>query len=363
MKIELDKVVKNIKTVFMEITSKCNYSCKYCYNNSGTSGKIKQLTFNEISSLIQQYKQFGIKKIILSGGEPFLHPDIFKIIELIHRNDFELMIITNGSLLTKETSILLNKYKVTLQLTLDSHIEEINNYYKGKNSYKLTLNGLENLNNYFDMNNVYLRINLNYLNMNDDEILSFCHFLKERGIKNIYFAFVKCEGRASKCNYPNLYNDYDTIAGFSKRVDEISKLMKKNGINIVAPALYVANACPYSDPEKYTGTYVIYISNEGNVYPCQSLLGDEFILGNIKVSNLENIVNSINMQKFLENCAYRLKNLIGCEKCIFKNNCGKGCIADSIEYKGFLYRDKYCNIRKNEIKKTLKNMVNNYESN
>lgn len=64
----------------------CNYSCPYCWYIQGelfTQMRKDQVYINLeswIDAWFNFYKRFGIAKIILNSGEPFIYPEIFKFL-------------------------------------------------------------------------------------------------------------------------------------------------------------------------------------------------------------------------------------------------------------------------------------------
>lgn len=94
--------MKKYSSIRLEITSHCNLECKYCHN-SEYSNRTDDLTTNEILNLIRNLKKiFPINKILLTGGEPLLNPDIFIIISEISKLGIKADMVTNGTFLTDE---------------------------------------------------------------------------------------------------------------------------------------------------------------------------------------------------------------------------------------------------------------------
>lgn len=77
----------------IDINRNCNLSCVGCYNIHSNSHKsLRQLEI-ELDQMIQQR---AIHTVSIVGGEPTLHPDLFKIIKLIKRRKLYVALITNG---------------------------------------------------------------------------------------------------------------------------------------------------------------------------------------------------------------------------------------------------------------------------
>lgn len=78
--IRIQKVNKMISEIALEITQQCLNNCIYCSSCSSWETD-SQLNINVVKSVINDMEELGINKICISGGEPFLHPDILEIIE------------------------------------------------------------------------------------------------------------------------------------------------------------------------------------------------------------------------------------------------------------------------------------------
>jgi MoaA/NifB/PqqE/SkfB family radical SAM enzyme len=74
----------------------CNFSCSYCAEYSRSGFAEKEKIFHGIE-LLKRKLVDRTPLILLGGGEPSIHPDIFEIAEKIHSNKFKLSMISNGS--------------------------------------------------------------------------------------------------------------------------------------------------------------------------------------------------------------------------------------------------------------------------
>ncbi|MGC4113651.1 MAG: radical SAM protein [Myxococcales bacterium] len=81
-----NKVVRRrkLESVFLFVTNDCNSKCRTCFYAKETHPG-ENLTFAQIRKLSETAPRFD--KLWLSGGEPFLRPDLVEIIELFYRNN------------------------------------------------------------------------------------------------------------------------------------------------------------------------------------------------------------------------------------------------------------------------------------
>jgi len=105
-----EKAYENRQLLYLslELTYKCNFSCKFCYNPAPRPGQQRPeperrhdspLTLEEYSGLLERAKLGGVVFLTLTGGEPLLHPHFWEIHEEASRLAFATRIFTNGSLI------------------------------------------------------------------------------------------------------------------------------------------------------------------------------------------------------------------------------------------------------------------------
>jgi MoaA/NifB/PqqE/SkfB family radical SAM enzyme len=73
-----------LKELSIEIIRKCPSKCLHCSSLSDTACN-EILEYNKFVSIVDDAARLGAKLICLSGGEPFLHPDIATMIDYIHK--------------------------------------------------------------------------------------------------------------------------------------------------------------------------------------------------------------------------------------------------------------------------------------
>lgn len=89
-----------------ELTPVCNMDCKMCYVRLSRQDQeaISPLASAEKwLELARQAKDAGMLYLLLTGGEPFLHPQFREIMEGLHKMGFLITINSNGTLIHEET--------------------------------------------------------------------------------------------------------------------------------------------------------------------------------------------------------------------------------------------------------------------
>ena len=104
-----------MKRVYLEITNSCNLNCPFCTYEKGNSF----LTMEEIDDCLKQIKPYCDYIYLHMLGEPLLHPDFEKVLNLLDDYGFKLQLVSNGTLLYKYPDIL--KHSCLRKLSISLH--------------------------------------------------------------------------------------------------------------------------------------------------------------------------------------------------------------------------------------------------
>ena len=134
-----DKLGRPIRDLRISVTDRCNFRCDYCmpkeiFGDDYTFlPKNELLTFEELTRISKIYAQLGVKKIRITGGEPLLRRNLYKLVEQLNLIDGieDIGLTTNGLLLKKHGKNLyqagLRRINVSLDAIEDNVFQEINN--------------------------------------------------------------------------------------------------------------------------------------------------------------------------------------------------------------------------------------------
>ena len=121
----------------ISITDRCNFRCTYCMPKTVFGRdypflpRSEILSFDEIVRVARVFRQLGVRKIRLTGGEPLLRRNVEHLIEMLAEiPDLELTLTTNGSLLAKKAQSLraagLQRVTVSLDALDDATFRKMN---------------------------------------------------------------------------------------------------------------------------------------------------------------------------------------------------------------------------------------------
>src|SRR5438309_8147748 len=115
---------REIKSVRISVTDKCNFRCTYCMPAEGLQwlGREEILTFEEIARLVGVLARLGVDEVRLTGGEPLVRRDLPLLVQMLARDEgvHDLSLTTNGILLDRLAGPLVSAGLRRINVSLDS---------------------------------------------------------------------------------------------------------------------------------------------------------------------------------------------------------------------------------------------------
>lgn len=141
------RVMRTPRSVEIEITSRCNLSCRYCSFFSSCSDVAKDLPLEEWSKFFEELNCCAVTNVCLAGGEPFYRDDIKEIISAIVRNRMRFNVLSNGTLITGEMAEFLASTGRcdSVQVSIDGSVPVSHDSFRGKGTFYRAIQGINNL--------------------------------------------------------------------------------------------------------------------------------------------------------------------------------------------------------------------------
>lgn len=207
------------------ISYKCNNRCIFCSEQEFLN-QFKNYFINTgiVSKVLKKYQLKSYEHVTLTGGEPSMHPDIFRILETAKALNYRIYIGTNGIKLSDYNFCQkVMPYIDELSFSVHGHNAEIHNLHtQNKNSFeniKKTLENVKKINKKADyfVNIVITKQNIDYL----EDIIDFV--AKYKLIGQIMFSNLAPEGSGLD-NYSELGVKFDKLAN---KIPSLIKLCEK----------------------------------------------------------------------------------------------------------------------------------------
>jgi radical SAM protein with 4Fe4S-binding SPASM domain len=103
---------------WIELTRKCNLRCPHCFVEGGAA-RSTELSTERILSLLDEWAEMGVFAVVLTGGEPTIHPDFVQIAQYAYDLGFVVSIATNGMALTEKLLAQIPQDDVIISVSLD----------------------------------------------------------------------------------------------------------------------------------------------------------------------------------------------------------------------------------------------------
>ena len=124
MKPLVDAWGREIKSVRISVTDKCNFRCTYCMPAEGLEwlGRDEILSFEEIARLVGVLARLGVDEVRLTGGEPLIRRELPTLVGMLSAIEGvrDLSLTTNGVLLDRFAGPLVEAGLQRLNVSLDS---------------------------------------------------------------------------------------------------------------------------------------------------------------------------------------------------------------------------------------------------
>jgi len=282
----------------------------------------KELTDEEILKIVEDMASWGVKKLILSGGEPLLRKRLVSVVALLcQQRNIDLDVITNGTLLDLETAkqlVSANLSRITVSI---DGIETTHDSIKQtRHSFKKALQGIDNILKAREELKKQTSIHINTVMMHDnlDELMELVKLAENRHAI-IWFQALHIYDAERKIHTDDrnpLWIQKKELYKLDDTLDSLIYLKKRKAGIIGNPTLQLKKMKQYyRNPDQFrfsnciTGFNSMYITGCGDVLPCWFWKE----VGNVRNTNLKDIWRSKNYQVArmkMQNCT--LPCLLNC---------------------------------------------------
>ncbi len=313
------------------IGASCNLNCHYCYYHNKeekTTSSAKTIMDDDtLEEYIIQHIAAADANIIhfsWHGGEPtLLGIEYFKkIVSLQQKHKLPQQNIingiqTNGTLINEAWCKFLARENFSVGVSLDGP-KDLHDIYRqtssGKSSFDDVMRGIELLKKHQIFSEILCVVHKH----NVKEALKIYHFFKKIGAS--YLSFLPLVDKGSKCVSAKDYGQFLCDIFDEWQRQDIGKL-KIQIIEETARTAFNQSQSLCIFREKCGGVPVI--EHDGSFYPCDHFVNPEHLIGNIKNSSLEEMLNSTKQKAFGEAKFTTLPD--HCLNCEVRQMCNGGC--------------------------------------
>jgi len=316
----------------LHLTERCNLKCKHCYQTEDRPAEMSSYEIaaliNEVSDMLADWRETYdmdlSSSFTVTGGEPFLRQDFFGILEELRNSGFNTYILSNGTLISRESAGRLAALGVKgVQISIEGP-EDVHDNIRGRGSFSSSLKGIRNV---LDAG-IELTLNTTLSEVNAPYFMDVIDFARLTGAQRLGFSRLVPSGSGAKL--------MGRMLGREAVKDIYSKIfsMEIQGLKLVTgdpvasqfrnpSAEDVANPVPSGGCA--AGVSGLTVLPDGTITPCRRM---PVPIGNVKTDSLREIWSTSETLKALrDKSGYQGK----CGRCSKWSAC-RGCRAIAFAY-------------------------------
>ena len=344
-KIQFQQMPVSPSAAYVHLTDRCNLHCRGCYSLVDSRNEQIDLDLQAFERIFRELKQNGVKRIVLSGGEPLMHKDLQSILRLAkHQFQFEKIdLITNGTLASTYALETLKGLVDHFSVSIDGYSEAYPQFIRDHGIYEKVLEGIRKIKS----SGFSISILPTLHHQNSKAINQYVQMAEREGV-NISFSLLSCQSHGFE---DLMLQDEDLIAITNALIHKDQEIMIED-----SPLNYdlsVGHSCGFCK-------HNISVSSDGTVYPCHMLHDQAYALGNILESSLDSILSCNPKASYFQ--ALSVDHFESCGQCEYKYLCAGGCRARAVFVnKDIKAQDPYCVMYKTYFENFIRSVEEAYQ--
>jgi radical SAM protein with 4Fe4S-binding SPASM domain len=334
-----------LQAMYLTVTRYCDLTCPYCYQ--GLNDRVNtDMSMAQIELVLERVKAVNRNcQIIVAGGEPFTHPRIHDILDMIDGFGFPIAVLSNGTYLDERAAKHLKNlaHFRCIQISIDGATAETHEFTRGKGHFPKAMAGIRNViaeGLQFKLAPTLHNRNMHELPLLGELAIGNGGWLSPNNLKELPHAGL---------NFNEVVMSNDAMMECLRVTNE--HLVKKFGMATMAElsrryAMVDPEVCSVTQPNS---TFICGMAHSlmdvdwnGDVYPCHLSKGPDLRIGNIFQENFDAIFRRV------EERGIRVKSseIEQCSGCKFNSTCAGGCRAGAwFTYGTLEHHDEMCEIQ------------------
>ncbi len=259
-------------SVEVHLTDHCNLNCEWCTDKELRKNGAT-LDYELLKRLFCEFGEYGTGVTLEGGGEPTLHPDFHRIVDMGYHSGVDMGLISNG---TMDISDCVHKLN-WVRISLDSSTPEEYEKEKGTDRFEQVLENLGKISDARNPQKTYIGVGYVLTTRNQGDLTGLVNRLDALGVDYLYFRPVE-EMDEVMPSLENLLDIKKHLAGLMK--DKRIKYM----LNINDRIIDKNAALPCA---AHSLTSIIHAN--GEVGLCEKRRGGNIILGNLNEKSFQEI--------------------------------------------------------------------------
>ena len=143
-----------LDTLWINTGTLCNITCAHCYiESSPKNDRLSYFAHSDAIALFDEIAELGLntREIGITGGEPFMNPEIIPILESALERGFEVLVLSNAMQPMQRPRIksalldLQDRFgeRLRLRISIDHYTKALHEIERGPGSWQKTIDGLD----------------------------------------------------------------------------------------------------------------------------------------------------------------------------------------------------------------------------
>jgi radical SAM protein with 4Fe4S-binding SPASM domain len=311
------------RKALIQICEPCNETCKHCFVSATKRGDY--MDWGAVrDQLIPQLLEARVNRVTITGGEPFMHPQLLPIIDDFREAGMAVGVCTNATMVTDDQIDTLVYLDAHMNVSLDGFSADSHGVFRGRpEGFAETVDTVKR----FARAGILQGLLCTPNNLAEDqEYAELCAFAKEQGAKYVLLNPLGEMGRGAAKSAQKLRRPDDQM----RQIAGLTLPFAGEDLDVVH-IRFPNDSKPLAGCEAGT---IIYVFTKGEVTVCPYLVfaartnvsqhpDTDFIVGNVWEHN--DIAARLDAYNFHER--WKVGDNPTCGGCSLNAGCGKGCPA------------------------------------
>jgi len=335
----------SLDNVFIDLTSRCNLNCSYCFNYETVHDNHTDLPVRIVEKLLEDPLAEGVSSWFLSGGEPLLYPQLDELLALFQKHGVRPKIASNGYMMSPIITDKLISFDVnSVQFSIDT-LDENQFRVLRDGSVDVLQRTIDNL-KYAVSSPLRTVVSSVLTKINSENICSMMTYFSNLGVDS-YTLYLYTPG----INLPNMHDFVLTPPEVLVLLDNLIQYYYDHiNTRIIDTNLPWIEGTAFFNKWKGkidlrthgcgAGQFTLSVNVNGKVSPCICQDSDDFVCGDLNLSDLSSIWHSAEIETFRSSH----RRIPECNGCQILSTCRGGCRNNAYVFgnRGVESYDNYC---------------------
>ena len=317
--------------LIISLTEGCNLACPHCYADAHHRNK-NEMTTVQVFNVLHQVTKLpwgpNESSIGLIGGEPLIRRDILEITDRINELGYEIVLSTNGLLLSDKHISRFRNYRIKVSISLDGPSASVHEDIRGLGTFDRTVKAIQRL----VSAGIPVGVNTfvhegNFEHLADIFVLAVKLGVQSLNINTLMYVGRGLNGEIKPVPRPKLYRRiFEIVKDEPAFLNLIHKSNFANKVVAVRGGL----------KSRYCGigtNRALYVRSDGTLYPCGDTCIPDFQLADLNSDDLSEVWNSSQKLKELRRLDIDQMNST-CAVCDVRYYCAGDCRGEHYQKTG-----------------------------